>query len=62
MNTLYLYLPLGAGILSVLFALGKTIWVKRQDPGEKRLQDIGSAIRKGAMAFLARGKKVLQTK
>ncbi|MCF7928824.1 MAG: sodium/proton-translocating pyrophosphatase, partial [Spirochaetales bacterium] len=59
MNTLYLYLPLGAGVLSVLFALGKAIWVKRQDPGEKRLQEIGSAIRKGAMAFLAREYKVL---
>ena len=55
----WLYLSLGAGALALLVALGKAIWVSRQDPGNERLREIGSAIRSGAMAFLAREYKIL---
>ena len=57
-NTL-LFIPLGAGVLSLLFAIFRTIWVKKQDPGDAKLQEIGKAIRDGAMAFLAREYKIL---
>lgn len=57
-NTL-LFIPLGAGVLSLLFAIYRTIWVKRQNPGDAKLQEIGKAIRDGAMAFLAREYKIL---
>ena len=54
-----LYIPLGAGILSLLIAFIKTAWVNKQDAGDKKLQEIGKAIRDGAMAFLKREYKIL---
>jgi K(+)-stimulated pyrophosphate-energized sodium pump len=59
MNTILLYLPLGAGILSLIFAFYKAVWVKKQDPGDEVLQDIGDSIRSGAMAFMKREYRVL---
>ncbi len=59
MDHVLLYIPLGVGILSVLFALWKTIQVSRQNPGSETLQEISAAIRKGAMAFMRREYKVL---
>ena len=55
----WLYLSLGAGLLSLLVALAKARWVNRQEPGSERLKEIGDAIRSGAMAFLVREYKVL---
>ncbi len=49
----------GAGALALAFALYKGLWIKKQDPGDRALQDIGAAVREGAMAFLAREYKVL---
>jgi K(+)-stimulated pyrophosphate-energized sodium pump len=49
----------GAGILALLFARWKSSWIMRQDPGTARMQEIGSAVREGAMAFLSREYKVL---
>lgn len=54
-----IYLSIGTGVLALIFALMKGAWVKRQDPGDKKLQDIGAAVREGAMAFLMREYKVL---
>jgi K(+)-stimulated pyrophosphate-energized sodium pump len=54
-----LYLPLGAGVLSLLYAFFKTVWVMKQDPGSEKVQEIGAAIRDGAMAFLRREYKIL---
>jgi K(+)-stimulated pyrophosphate-energized sodium pump len=54
-----LYIPLGAGVLSLFLALYKFTWVNRQDPGNETLQEIGKAIRDGAMAFLSREYKIL---
>ncbi len=54
-----LFLPLIAGAISLLYAFVKTGWVIRQDPGDEKVQEIGSAIRSGAMAFLKREYKIL---
>ena len=50
---------IGSGILALLFALWKSIWVNKQDGGNEKMVEIGQAVREGAMAFLAREYKVL---
>ncbi len=47
------------GLLGILFAMWKTGWVKKQDPGNEYMVEIGGHIREGAMAFLGREYKVL---
>ncbi len=54
-----IYLSLGAGIVALLFAWWKSMWVNKQDRGTDRMIELGAAIREGAMAFLAREYKVL---
>jgi K(+)-stimulated pyrophosphate-energized sodium pump len=46
-------------ILSLIYAYMRAAWVKRQDPGDERMQMIGKWIADGAMAFLSREYKVL---
>jgi len=53
------YLVPAAGILALIYAFFKTQWVNKQDPGDAKMQEIGLAIREGAMAFLATEYKVL---
>ena len=48
-----------SGILALVFALWRGAWIKKQNPGNERMQEIGQAVREGAMAFLAREYKVL---
>jgi K(+)-stimulated pyrophosphate-energized sodium pump len=48
-----------SGILALLYAFWRSLWIKKQDPGNERMRQIGSAVREGAMAFLAREYKVL---
>ncbi len=57
MNTFYL-IPV-AGVLALSYAFWKSAWIKRQDPGNKRMQEIGQAVREGAMAFLSREYRIL---
>jgi K(+)-stimulated pyrophosphate-energized sodium pump len=52
MEALYLYGPIGAGLLALLYAFVKASWVAAQDPGNERMQKIGGWISSGAMAFL----------
>ena len=47
-----LYGAIGAGILSLIYAVIKTAWVNKQDPGTEKMVEIGGHIREGAMAFL----------
>lgn len=47
------------GVLALLFAAWKTSWVKKQNPGDEYMQEIGGHVQEGAMAFLAREYKVL---
>jgi K(+)-stimulated pyrophosphate-energized sodium pump len=55
----WFYLIPAAGVLALLFALFKSMWVTRQDAGTDRMKEIAGHIHEGAMAFLAREYKVL---
>ena len=57
MNLFY-FVPL-AGIVALIYAFLKSSWVNKQDPGNEKMIEIGTAVREGAMAFLAREYKVL---
>jgi len=59
MKAFYLYGPIVAAVLSLIYAFVKASWVAKQDPGNERMQNIGKWIADGAMAFLAREYKVL---
>ncbi len=59
MDQSLVYGGIGAGILALLFALYRSVWIQKQDPGNDDLREIGAAVREGAMAFLAREYKVL---
>jgi len=48
-----------SGVLALLYAFVKSTWISKQDPGNEKMQQIGLAVREGAMAFLAREYKVL---
>jgi K(+)-stimulated pyrophosphate-energized sodium pump len=48
-----------AGLLALGFAMWKTVWINRQDPGNEKMIEIGRAVREGAMAFLAREYRVI---
>ena len=52
-------LIVGSGVLALLYALWRSSWISKQDPGNDRMKEIGLAVREGAMAFLAREYKVL---
>jgi len=51
-------IPVG-GLLALLFALFLYFTVKKQSPGNEKMQELSSAIRQGAMAFLKSEYKVL---
>ena len=53
-----LIVPVG-GIVALLFAIALFFSVKKQDPGNQKMQELSSAIRDGAMAFLKSEYKVL---
>ncbi len=53
------YLVPAAGVLALIYAFIKTQWINKQDPGDAKMQEIGLAIREGAMAFLATEYRVL---
>jgi len=48
-----------SGIAAILFALWKSSWISKQNPGNEKMQEIGLAIREGATAFLKREYRVL---
>ena len=48
-----------AGIVALGFALIRSSWVNKQDPGNEKMVEIGLAVREGAMAFLSREYRVL---
>ncbi len=59
MNETYLLFSIGAGICALVFALWKSTWINKQDPGNNKMIEIGAAVREGAMAFLSREYKVI---
>ena len=58
MDTISLIIPVG-GIIGLLSAIGLYLSVKRQSPGNEKMQELSTAIRDGAMAFLKSEYKVL---
>ncbi len=59
MDMNYLYMAGAAAILALLFAWWKARWINSQDPGTDKMQEIGAAVREGAMAFLAREYRIV---
>ena len=49
-----IYLVPVVAVLALIYAFVRASWVQRQDPGNERMQLIGSWIAQGAMAFLKR--------
>jgi len=57
-QTLLYLVPL-CGVAGLVFALVRSAWIKRQDPGDETMVKISKHIRDGAMAFLGREYRVL---
>ena len=58
-NQNLIYLIPAAGIAAMIFALWKSNWISKQDPGNEKMQDIGLAIREGATAYIKREYQLL---
>ena len=43
----------------MIFALWKSNWISKQNPGNEKMQEIGLAVSEGATAFIKREYKVL---
>ena len=44
--------PIGLSLLGLVFMFIKMQWVKKQNPGNERMQEISKSIKEGALAFL----------
>ncbi len=47
-----IYVPIGLAVVGLIFMLIKMAWVKKQSPGNDRMQEISKSIKEGALAFL----------
>ena len=56
-NLIYL-IPI-SGVTAMIFALWKSNWISKQNPGNEKMQEIGLAVREGATAFIKREYTVL---
>ena len=54
MNQVWLYISIFASLISIGVALYLFFWVKRQDPGTEKAQEVASWIREGARTYLKR--------
>jgi K(+)-stimulated pyrophosphate-energized sodium pump len=54
MNEIWLYISIGASLLSIGVALYLFYWVKQQPPGSERAQEVASWIREGSQTYLKR--------
>ncbi|MDX2437221.1 MAG: V-type H(+)-translocating pyrophosphatase, partial [Acidobacteriota bacterium] len=54
-----IYLTPVVAIIALVYAYMRAAWVKKQDPGNERMQTIGKWIADGAMAFLSAEYRVL---
>ena len=54
MNQIWLYISMGASLLSIGVALYLFYWVKQQPPGSERAQEVASWIREGSQTYLKR--------
>ena len=53
------YLVPVVAVLALVYAMIRAAWVRRQEPGNERMQNIGQWIADGAMAFLQREYRAL---
>ncbi|WP_025741192.1 sodium-translocating pyrophosphatase [Aquimarina pacifica] len=53
MKSHIIFAPIALAILGLLFMFIKMVWVKKQDPGSSKMQEISKSIKEGALAFLA---------
>ncbi len=51
LNTFLIIIP-ATGILGLIFTFFRSAWVKKQDPGNEKMQNISKYVAEGAMAFL----------
>jgi K(+)-stimulated pyrophosphate-energized sodium pump len=58
-DKMFLYVSLGLGIVALLFGWWLASWVKKQSPGPQEMQEVGGAIREGALAYLGRQIKTM---
>lgn len=54
MEKAWLFISIGASILSIGAAVYLYFWVKRQDPGSEKAQEVASWIRNGSQTYLKR--------
>jgi len=54
MNQVWLFISIIASLISIGVALYIFFWVKRQDPGTEKAQEVASWIREGARTYLTR--------
>ncbi|MBR9757451.1 MAG: sodium-translocating pyrophosphatase [Algicola sp.] len=52
MESNMIFVPMALAILGLLFMFVKMAWVKKQAPGDERMQSISKSIKEGALAFL----------
>ncbi|OMP31484.1 sodium-translocating pyrophosphatase [Mangrovimonas sp. DI 80] len=52
MESNMIFVPIAMAILGLLFMFVKMAWVKKQAPGNERMQEISTSIKEGALAFL----------
>jgi K(+)-stimulated pyrophosphate-energized sodium pump len=53
MNSYIFYVPAALAVIGLLVMLVKAQWVRKQSAGEAKMQEISSAIKEGALAFLS---------
>jgi K(+)-stimulated pyrophosphate-energized sodium pump len=54
MDQIWLFISIGASLLSIGVALYLFIWVKQQTPGSEKAQEVASWIREGSQTYLKR--------
>ena len=47
-----IYIPLVFSVIGLLYMILRAIWVKKQDPGSEKMNEISTSIKEGALAFL----------
>jgi K(+)-stimulated pyrophosphate-energized sodium pump len=53
MESNLIYVPISLAVIGLVFMLVKMAWVKKQNPGNEKMQGISKSIKEGAMAFLS---------
>ncbi|MEH6408223.1 MAG: sodium-translocating pyrophosphatase, partial [Leeuwenhoekiella sp.] len=59
MESNVIFIPIVLAVLGLLFMIVKRSWVKKQNPGNEKMQSISKSIKEGALAFLAAEYKLL---